>query len=187
MKQQELFIVQSLLNPYLITVAAEKGHLHIIEFLRLEIAASQDENVLEECDALVTELAAANGHVAILDWALANSNWYLDAILREAIKNSQFKVLVWLKTQFPNILQLDYPIPLNIAAEYSDIEVFKWLRNNGAKWDVNTIVCAKDGENEDIVDWAIENRCPKGGYKRKPKYASRKKGRLQLSHYREQA
>ena len=188
-EQQEGFGVQSMLNPYedVITNAAEKGHLHILEFLRLEIAASQDANFLKECDVLVIELAAANGHVAILDWALANCNWHIDAILREAIKNSQFKVLVWLKMQFPDMLKKKAEnsiLPLNVAAECGDIEVFKWLRNNGASWDVNTIACADNMDNDDIVDWAIKNRCPKGGYKREFKSLKQRKGRLELSPYR---
>jgi hypothetical protein len=40
-------------------------------------------------------------------------------------------------------------------------------------------------DNDDIVDWAIKNRCPKGGYKREFKSLKQRKGRLELSPYRE--
>jgi len=106
----------------------------------------------------------------------------LYACLQKAIKGSQFKVLVWLKTHFPTILTW-YTFPLVLAAEEGDIEVFKWLRNNGMKWDDMAIGVAEKNDNQDIIDWAIKNGCPKGSYKAEKRSPRQRKGRLELSSY----
>ena len=97
--------------------------------------------------------------------------------------------LLWLKTHFPTefseILKDKSGNPLAIAAREGDIEVFKWLRNNGAKWDKSTLKAAYQKGHHNIVDWAIMNGCPKGVYKREGKPPARKRnGRLKLSPYR---
>ena len=97
-------------------------------------------NDIDEFYAKVTEVAPRNGHAAILEWALVNNTyfntpsfpWAYRCFLA-AIKGSQYKVLAWLMTHFPDPL-MKHPQPMLIAAQVGDIEVFKWLRNNGMKW-----------------------------------------------------
>ena len=185
----EDFADQGLITPYLIGVAAEKGHLHILEFLRLEMAASPDKYPLEMqtlCDQETVGVAALTGHIAILDWALAIGVNFNQPVVyqcfQKAIKGSQFKVLVWLKNHFTTILTW-YTYPLVLAAEEGDIEVFKWLRNNGMKWDDMAIGVAEKNDNQDIIDWAIKNGCPKGSYEAEKRSPRQRKGRLELSSY----
>ena len=53
-----------------------------------------------------------------------------------------------------------------IAAEVGDIEVFKWLRNNGMKWHPMTYPVAKQFFKIDIAEWALKNGCPKDAHSR---------------------
>lgn len=195
--QQEDAIVGVYDVELMIHNAAKGGHLHILEHLRETIPYFIS---MENSDYTAVSEAAANGHVAILDWAIAKgidfSSFseieYLSLFhecFDSAIRFSRNKVLVWLKTHFPTefseILKEKSGNPLAIAAREGDIEVFKWLRNNGAKWDRSTLKAAYQKGHHDIVDWAIMNGCPKGVYKREGKPPARKRnGRLKLSPYR---
>ena len=53
-----------------------------------------------------------------------------------------------------------------IAALSGDIEVFKWLRNNGMKWHPMTYPVAKQFFKIDIAEWALKNGCPKDAHSR---------------------
>ena len=132
--------------------------------------------------AKVTEAAARHGHVAILEWASANTDfsWAYTCFLA-AIEGSQFKVLVWLKTHFPDAL-MKHSHPMLIAAQVGDIEVFKWLRNNGMKWHPLTYTAAKNSFHYDIAEWAVKNGCPKDEHSR-GRISFTKAKRLELSVY----
>jgi ankyrin repeat protein len=165
-----------------IEAAATGGHLHILEYLKLNIT----EAVLER----VVEVAAENGHVAIFDWASAMGffqnaeKMIMYKIFLSAVNGSQLKVLVWMKNQFPDIVRW-FNHPLVVAATIGDIEVFKWLRNSGMKWHPMIWKVAEECNHLDIAKWTIQNGCPSDGvcpgYYGKPK----KKG-LDLSEYKEE-
>ena len=147
-----------------IEAAASGGHIHILEYLR-------PTNNMEVFYAKVTGVAARHGHVAILEWASANTDfiWAYTCFLA-AIEGSQFKVLVWLqefttkRKQFHELMKRSHP--MLIAAQVGDIEVFKWLRNNGMKWHPMTYPVAKQFFKIDIAEWALKNGCPKDAHSR---------------------
>eukprot|EP01041_Mallomonas_annulata_P006350 gene6350-12843_t len=97
-----------------IEAAATGGHIHILEYLRPTGSMLQER----QFDAKVT----GAGHVAILEWASANTafSWAYTCFLA-AIKGSQFKVLVWLKTHFPDAV-MKHSYPMIFAAQVGDIE-----------------------------------------------------------------
>ena len=132
--------------------------------------------------AKVTGAAARHGHVAILEWASANTafSWAYTCFLA-AIKGSQFKVLVWLKTHFP-MLMMKGSHPMLLAAQVGDIEVFKWLRNNGMKWHPLTCTAANNSFHYDIAEWAVKNGCPKDEHSR-GRFSFTSAKRLELSVY----
>jgi hypothetical protein len=161
-----------------IEAAASGGHIHILEYLR-------PTNSMEVFYAKVTGVAARHGHVAILEWASANTDfsWAYTCFLA-AIKGSQFKVLVWLqkftikRKQFHDLMK--HSIPMLMAAEVGDIEVFKWLRNNGMKWHPRTYTVAKQFFKIDIAEWALKNGCPKDAHSR-GNFSNTKAFRLELT------
>jgi hypothetical protein len=74
------------------------------------------------------------------------------------------------------------PHPMLMAAEVGNIEVFKWLRNNGMKWHPMIYEVAKNSFHVDIAEWAIKNGCPKD--KNSSGRSSFKKAkRLELTEY----
>ena len=161
-----------------IEAAASGGHIYILEYLR-------PTNNMEVFYAKVTGVAARHGHVAILEWASANTDfsWAYTCFLA-AIKGSQFKVLVWLqkftikRKQFHDLMK--HSIPMLMAAEVGDIEVFKWLRNNGMKWHPRTYTVAKQFFKIDIAEWALKNGCPKDAHSR-GNFSNTKAFRLELT------
>jgi hypothetical protein len=163
-----------------IEAAASGGHIHILEYLR------PNDN-MEVFYAKVTGVASHHGHVAILEWASANTAfiWEYTCFLA-AIEGSQFKVLVWLtefaieRNQFHNLMKR--PHPMLMAAQVGDIEVFKWLRNNGMKWHPMTYAVAKNSFHDDIAEWALKNGCPKDKHAR-GKISLTSAIRLELSVY----
>eukprot|EP01031_Cornospumella_fuschlensis_P030192 gene30192-36471_t len=155
--------------------AASGGHIHILEYLK-------PTNNMEVFYAKVTGVAARHGHVSILEWASANTafSWAYTCFLA-AIKGSQFKVLVWLKTHFPDVV-MKHSYPMLMAAQVGDIEVFKWLRNNGMKWHPMTCTVATKYFHDDIAEWAVKNGCPKDEYT-SGRISFTKAKRLELSVY----
>jgi hypothetical protein len=163
-----------------IEAAASGGHIHILEYLRPFGIPFREQQFY----AKVTEAAARHGHVAILEWASANTafSWAYTCFLA-AIKGSQFKVLVWLqefttkRKKFHDLKKHSHP--MLIAAQVGDIEVFKWLRNNGMKWHPMTCTLAPD----DIAEWAVKNGCPKDEYTSGRRTSFTIAERLELSVY----
>jgi hypothetical protein len=72
--------------------------------------------------------------------------------------------------------------PMLMAAQVGDIEVFKWLRNNGMKWHPSTYTVAKKFLHFDIAEWALKNGCPKDEHSR-GKISLTSAIRLELSVY----
>ena len=166
-----------------IEAAASGGHIHILEFLRPTGIPFREQQFY----AKVSEAAARHGHVAILEWASANTafSWAYTCFLA-AIEGSQFKVLVWLqefttkRKQFHELMKRSHP--MLIAAQVGDIEVFKWLRNNGMKWHPSTYTLTKQSFHNDIAEWAVKNGCPKDEYT-SGRISNTKAKRLELSVY----
>jgi hypothetical protein len=74
------------------------------------------------------------------------------------------------------------PHPMLMAAEVGNIEVFKWLRNNGMKWHPMTYEVAKNSFHVDIAEWAIKNGCPKDKNS-SGRLTFKKAKRLELTEY----
>jgi len=59
---------------------------------------------------------------------------------------------------------LSYTHPANGEASNGDdgahLEVLKWARENGCKWDSWTCSNAAEGGHLDVLQWARENDCP---------------------------
>ena len=166
-----------------IEAAASRGHIHILEYLRPRPYFWEPFFYSK-----VSRVAARHGHVAILEWVSANTFCISPyGCFKAAIRGSQFKVLVWLKTHFPMLMMkgshlMLYRQPMLLAAQVGDIEVFKWLRNNGMKWHPLTYALAKQFFHYDIAEWALKNGCPKDKHSR-DRFSFTKAKRLELSVY----
>jgi hypothetical protein len=163
-----------------IEAAASGGHIHILQYL------IPNDN-MELFYKKVTRVAARHGHVTILEWASENTDfiWAYLCFLA-AIEGSQFKVLVWLqefaikRDQYHDLMK--HPHPMLMAAQVGDIEVFKWLRNNGMKWHPLTYTVARNSFHDDIAEWALKNGCPKDEHSR-GKFSYTKANRLELTKW----
>jgi ankyrin repeat protein len=166
-----------------IEAAASRGHIYILEYLRPRPYFWEPFFYSK-----VSRVAARHGHVAILEWVSANTFCISPyGCFKAAIRGSQFKVLVWLKTHFPMLMMkgshlMLYRQPMLLAAQVGDIEVFKWLRNNGMKWHPLTYAVAKQFFHYDIAEWALKNGCPKDKHSR-GRFSFTKAKRLELSVY----
>jgi hypothetical protein len=77
---------------------------------------------------------------------------------------------------------MKHPHPMLMAAQVGDIEVFKWLRNNGMKWHPLTYTVARNSFHDDIAEWALKNGCPKDEHSR-GKFSYTKANRLELTKW----
>jgi hypothetical protein len=77
---------------------------------------------------------------------------------------------------------MKHPHPMLMAAQVGDIEVFKWLRNNGMKWHPLTYKEARKCLHFDIAEWALKNGCPKDEHSR-GKFSYTKANGLELTKW----
>ena len=136
--------------------AAEHGHVHILEFLRVWFGdefwipalfrkrhdTPDDLQTFGTCD--IVNKVAKLGHVKVLDWiAKYTSDWDKSTVFTTAIKTKNIKVLIWLKSQstddtsshtwFGSISNV-CPHPSDLAFTVDDFEIFRWIHNHGCPW-----------------------------------------------------
>ena len=116
-------------NSKLCTYAANKGHLHVIQWLLTHDSLSIDGpcswNIWIHMQAIIHD------HPKIIDWMnlkhgkLANS--LILNMARIAAKHKSWKILQWIKMHYPE--QLQNGNLLQYAIQHKYIEIVRWLRS----------------------------------------------------------
>jgi hypothetical protein len=164
--------------------AAEHGHVHILEFLRVWFGdefwvpalcrkrhdTPDDLKIVGTCD--IVNKVAKWGHVKVLDWiAKYTSDWDKLTVFTTAIKTKNIKVLIWLKSQSTGTSALTwfgdieymFNHPSDCAFSVGDFEIFQWVHKNGCPWNKRTdwvwnLTSARHKRH--FIEFAAENGCP---------------------------
>ena len=167
-------------------IAAEFGHLNIIQWIVQEIQVWKEEaqETYEEwLEQIICVGAAKNGHLHILK-AMPQEVW-MGYAFKSALSNGQIEILNWLEDKGhidADVDALDYSAEshdsilwltdkFNLqwrwnskvmckAAKAGDLNVIKFLRGKNCSW--NASVCAAAAENGhfDVLKYLHENGCP---------------------------
>jgi len=138
--------------------AAKRGHLKVLQWLRShgDLSCPWNESTCA--------LAALNGHLEVLKWARSNGCGWDARICSIAALDGHLEVLVlkWAR------LEAKPPCPRNErtcanAAKNDRLEVLKWARANGCKWDRWVCAWAALNGHLDVLKWAQANGCPWDG------------------------
>ena len=140
--------VNCVLTEWVSVIAAEHGHLHIIEWA--------DRNGspwnLHACT-----LAARNGHLHVMQWARTTHGCEWSHIACEtAARNAQLHILQWAH-------ESGYQLSVRVcaaAAENGHLHVLKWAHKNGCPWDEWVCTNAAENGHLHVLKWAREYACP---------------------------
>ena len=131
----------------LITIAINRGHLDVLEFLRTCGCPLSDETCT---------LAAQSGHLNILKYVrklgCAWNVWTTAA----AAAGGHLDVLKWARSEG---CPWDAKTCSN-AATGGHLGVLKWARSEGCPWDWGTRASALENGHQHILQYAHENGCP---------------------------
>ena len=145
-------------------LAAENGHLHILEF------GVQNGWI---CDVWTCARAAFGGHLYIVKLLVKKGCCLNTTVLRAAAEGGHLHIVKWLKKKgCPwNELACQY------AAAGGFLEVLQFLRSNECPWNEKTLMAAASNGHLHVFQWSIENGCPCNEYVCE---AAAKKGYLEL-------
>ena len=100
------------------------------------------------------EIAAARGHLAILEWLCSQLSLEVTtAVSYAAAVNGHFEVVRWV---IDNNHPLDEMI-MSTFAPFADIREMKMLRDWGVPIDTRTCAVAAGADRMDVLRWALEN------------------------------
>jgi len=138
-------------TEYLSAVAAARGSIAILEWLI-------DEGCLLHYTA--REEAIKAGHLDVLKWLIAHhcpGNIKMECSL--AAKYEEPEIFKFLLAEHQKNFKWDEEVCAS-AALLGDLEVFKWLRNEGCPWDERAVNVAAKWGNMEVLKWAVQNDCP---------------------------
>lgn len=133
----------------------------------------------------MTGIAASEGHLDVLRWAVSKGCRLSDHTMRCAIEGGHLDVVRWGNEQgcpWPvnacrlaalgahvDILRLarEEGLPWNeetcmSAAEAGDLGTLRFARRSGCPWDARTASSAAWGNNFEVLKWAVAHGCPVG-------------------------
>ena len=167
-------------------IAAEHGHLSIIQWILQEIKLWEEEaqDTYEEwLESVICTAAAKNGHLHILK---AMPKMWMGSALEAALFNGKIEILNYLKDN--NLVEVDrtewlhasvgnldsmiwltnaYLFAWNwdvelmrLAVSAGNMNVLKYLKEKNCAWDSSVCAAAAVKENFDVLKWLHENGCP---------------------------
>lgn len=138
--------------------AAEGGHLHILKW-----AHENDIPV----DGMPAFSAASKGKYDCLQWVLENMK---DVEVKSGFSAMMGKKLCLaavyggdlncLKLAYENGFSLFGHELCSVAAEDGRLDMIKWLRGKGCRWDERTCAAAAKGGHSELLMWLKDNDCP---------------------------
>lgn len=114
--------------------------------------------MLQHMHAEVVHTIANHGHLAALQWALANGLFGPedgDWLCAVAARSSHLSILQWLRQK-----RFHWGAQTCAAAAGSGhLAVLRWARQNGCPWDESTCTSAAAGGHLTVLHWACANGC----------------------------
>jgi hypothetical protein len=131
--------------------AAEAGQLSVIRWAHAVIGGDPGDE--ESCN-----LAACEGHVAVLDWFHENgcAREHIAGSLLDAAYWGRLDVLRWARARG---YDWDARMCANAAAE-GRLGTLRWLRREGCPWDATACENAASFGRLRVLRWAVEHGCP---------------------------
>lgn len=124
------------------------------------------------------EIAAANGHIKILQYLHENGCPWDEKLFEGAILRMPIKQMIrfpYFQTRYDNIFKcIQYAHrhgcswdehTFIVAAQSGYIDLFRYLHENGCPWDVRTTMQALRSHNYNCLVYAHDNGCPLPTYK----------------------
>jgi hypothetical protein len=115
------------------------------------------------------KLAAAGGHLEVLQWARENGCPWDTATCASAAEGGHLEVLTWAREHgCPWLEDLDRtwtsfdPVRdcCALAAAGGHLEVLQWAHEHGCPWDTATCAAAAGGGHLEVLKWARKHGCP---------------------------
>ena len=165
-RSDEQLIDPSLMHLW-IKLAARNRHLHILEYFRIKFG-NEVWLPSNKVNDLVEEIAEL-GKVDVLDWIIKYKpdDWNKSTVFHAAIKYQKLKILIWLKSQAINTSENWYgnicdivPHPSDLAFEVGNLEIYKWIHQNGCPWNEHTNwlkLLTSDQDKSAFVDFAFQS------------------------------
>ena len=139
------------------TIAAENGHLNIIQWILSEIEVWEEfyeETYRDWLDNVISPAAAGKGHLNILKIMPETTTW--NTAVNAALQNGQMEILKWLQEK--NYIEADENYFVS-AASSGNLDIMKWLRNE-YDFELNWVGALQEAVkigNLDIIDDLTEN------------------------------
>lgn len=140
--------------------SAEYGQLELLQW------AIDSDMFVDKGDVRVCHHALGCGNKDVFDWAVLNgfswniSDWN-DTAVYVAAKKGQLQVLQWFYELGRNLPSDNYPryryACCDNAAEGGHLEVLKWLRSIGCRWNDTTFFWAVKCNHVDVVKYMLDN------------------------------
>ncbi|KAL6075282.1 Ankyrin repeat domain containing protein [Balamuthia mandrillaris] len=166
------------------TAAAAGGHLEVLQWLHQSGCPCDEEDVLcaaasgghlqvlkwahgeyFEIPDSAFKGAAYNGHLAVLEWGHENGlPLQKTDIFSGAVKGGHMTVLKWiaqvLGNEAPSLSSFSSDVSCAIAASNGNLEMLKWLHEQGCPWDASTFDRAAVSGDLEVAKWMHAQGCP---------------------------
>lgn len=165
-------------SPMVSHVTASRGHVHILEWLRLSGKLS-DEGTLEWLrgnkslsdagyDSSICIYVARAGLLEVMKWCRANGYPWGSEICREAAEFGNLKLLEWCRRNgCPWGKE-----PRHYFFEHGGFEMVAWCRANGCPWNFTSLhESAKELGNIELAEWCGACGCSAAREVREPRKA----------------
>jgi len=134
-----------------VDLAARMGLLNVLIWLE-----SHSDGFLHHANLGISNMAAENGHLHILEWMLKEDRLAEEHVCYYAAKGGHLSVLQWARA---NGCPWD-ELTCAYAADSGHLQVLQWARTNGCPWDERTCAYAVRSGQQQVLQWAWDNGCP---------------------------
>ena len=139
--------IKSHLDEFIIAAAAKGGQLEMCQWLK--------EQQLP-CDSNLPMYAAIGNHLHIVKWAHENNiSWNYLTFLRAIETNN----LEFVKYLFENECPRNDKRSIEIALEKCDLDIVKYLHENGLSFPIDSLEYACGKGNIDVIQYCLDNGC----------------------------
>ena len=134
-------------------LAALKGRFSVVEWLFLYLDIDEDKEVCMK----MCEKAAEGGHMEILQWLHGVGCPSDVSTSTAAARHGNMQCLQWIVARSSSILHGFGARIMIAAAEGGHLDILKWLRGKGCRWNREIVAIAARNGHIDCLKWAHEN------------------------------